>query len=297
MNIYLFGSGKPLEYGFSFLKNKKNFKLILVCLNKKDLTKKILINKNVEILSFSNFKQNLRYFKNIRNKILISISFKKKIDEKILKVFKYKCFNLHPAQLPNYRGCFPTCWPILDKKKYAYYTLHLMKKKFDTGNILSTEKVKIRKSDNAVDLYKRLLKKIPILLAKNLRILLRDKIVSGNPQDPKKAQYFSGNIEFNMQKTNLTKLYNLDALVDVFYSKKFETFYFLYKKKKIKLLKVMILNPTNNSDMLLKLSNQLYRDQNYFYIKSSSQFYKIIDIIIDDKVLRDLNYKKLKFLI
>ena len=59
----------------------------------------------------------------------------------------------------------------------------------------------------------------------------------------------------------------------------------------------MILNPTNNSDMLLKLSNQLYRDQNYFYIKSSTQFYKIIDIIIDDKVLRDLNYKKLKFLL
>lgn len=294
MNVYLFGSGKALEIGYSFLKKQKQLNLILVYLKKKDLPNYLINTNTFNILSFLKFKKKIKNIEKIKSKILVSISFKKKIDNSILKVFKNKCYNIHPAQLPNYRGCFPTCWPILDKKKYAYYTLHLMKKKFDNGNILSTEKVLIAKNDNAIKLYHRLLKKIPNLLNKNLKIFLGKKQNYGKVQNSKKAKYFKGNINFDLQKSQIFKSYNLKRLVDVFYSKKLETFFFIYKKKKIKLLKIQNYRANNN---LMKLTKILYTNQNHLFIKLLNNFYKIVDIIVDDKVIKLLNYKKLKQLI
>ncbi len=294
MNVYLFGSGKALEIGYSFLKKQKQLNLILVYLKKKDLPNNLVNTNKINILSFSKFKKKIKNIERINNKIIFSISFKKKIDASILKVFKNKCFNIHPAKLPNYRGCFPTCWPILDKKKHAYYTLHYMKTKFDNGNIISTEKVPIKKNDNAIKLYHRLLKKIPSLLNKNLKIFLGKKQNNGKVQNSKKAKYFNGNIEFDLQKSQLFKSYNIIRLVEIFYSQKLDTFFFIYKKKKIKLLKIKNYRTNNN---LIKLSKLLYTNQNHLFIKLLNNFYKIIDIIVDDKVIRLLNYKKFKQLI
>ena len=65
MNVYLFGSGKALEIGYSFLKKQKQLNLILVYLKKKDLPNNLINTNKFNILSFSKFKKkNKKYREN-----------------------------------------------------------------------------------------------------------------------------------------------------------------------------------------------------------------------------------------
>jgi methionyl-tRNA formyltransferase len=70
-----------------------------------------------------------------------------------ISVPKYGAFNIHTGLAEEYRGCYPTLFPILDGKEQAGVTLHEMTTEVDAGDIYGQAKVAVQPTDTAESLY------------------------------------------------------------------------------------------------------------------------------------------------
>ena len=89
--------------------------------------------------------------------MIISISYKYKINSDILSLSKFKPFNLHPSLLPKYRGCSSITWAMVNNEKFTGFSYHYMNNKFDDGNIILQKKIKIEDFDLQSTLYFRVM--------------------------------------------------------------------------------------------------------------------------------------------
>lgn len=105
----------------------------------------------------------------------LSVSYPKLIPKKVLALFPGGGFNAHPAKLPDYRGCYPTIWPIIHFDTEAWYTLHLMSDRFDDGPVLDKVSVPISREETGSSLYSKLLGELPHLISRNLPEMLRNE--------------------------------------------------------------------------------------------------------------------------
>ena len=71
-----------------------------------------------------------------------------------------RCYNFHPAILPNYAGVGTITWSILNNDKQHGITLHLIDKDIDSGDLIDIVKFEIKDDDTAYSLYNKTLKKI-----------------------------------------------------------------------------------------------------------------------------------------
>ena len=155
---------------------------------------------NIPIYIDPDFK-NINFINDIKYRKIetaISVSYPKIIPSIFFKIFKNGMFNFHPAKLPNYRGSYPTMWPILNGDTYASYTLHMIDKVIDTGPIVNNINIniKINKIDTGWSLYKKLLTILPLFIKESI-----DAIFSENKnysiQTIKDANYYSKDIPNN----------------------------------------------------------------------------------------------------
>lgn len=118
---------------------------------------KIVYKYKTKILRVMDINSNttITKIKAIHPDIIISVLFPQIIKNDILNLFKNRIINFHPAYLPNYRGISPIFWSLLNKEKYAGYTIHYIDKDIDSGAILFQKKIKIIKSDTEDSLYMR----------------------------------------------------------------------------------------------------------------------------------------------
>ena len=93
------------------------------------------------------------------NSLLISVSWKFLISKKAIKHLNFKAINFHPGLLPEYKGCFSTPWSIINNEKEVGYTYHFMNEKFDCGNILLRETIKVKSIDDAFSLNFKIFQK------------------------------------------------------------------------------------------------------------------------------------------
>ncbi|MEQ8667383.1 MAG: formyltransferase family protein [Rhodospirillales bacterium] len=119
----------------------------------------------------------------------LCVSYPKRIPMTVLDMHVRGAFNLHPARLPTYRGCFPTVWPILNGDETADYTLHEMTAGFDEGPVVDRQTVAIDENDTGWSLYLRLVDNLPALLERNIDAILAGKAMS-TPQDDSAAAYY-----------------------------------------------------------------------------------------------------------
>lgn len=147
-----------------------------------------------------NFKSaNSKDFRNflIKNNIdLILVgTWKEKIKKATFDIPVIGAINAHPSLLPKYRGPNPYIQTILNGEKYSGITLHLIDENYDTGAILSQEKIKILPTDTSKELREK-----TAATAKNLVYqFIKDldyKIITPITQSEKNASYY-GNISGN----------------------------------------------------------------------------------------------------
>jgi len=134
---------------------------------------------------------------------------------------QYGVINLHPAPLPEYRGCNSYAHAIMNGDKKYRVTLHYVEEEIDTGPIIAQSSLPITFKDTGYTLYQ---KAQPIALSvfeKNLSKIIAeakiDRKVYSKKQDGKKSRYYSRdslkNKEANI-KWNATKLYNFVRALD-----------------------------------------------------------------------------------
>lgn len=66
------------------------------------------------------------------------------------------CVNLHLGLAEEYRGAYPTIWPILDGKERAGVTLHIIDAGIDSGPIIAQGETAVTPDDTGRSLYTRL---------------------------------------------------------------------------------------------------------------------------------------------
>ena len=64
-----------------------------------------------------------------------------------------RAFNLHFSVLPDYRGCFPSMWPIRNGEAEAGVTLHVLTAGIDDGPIVDQQRFPLSAFVTAFDLY------------------------------------------------------------------------------------------------------------------------------------------------
>jgi methionyl-tRNA formyltransferase len=64
--------------------------------------------------------------------------------------------NIHGSLLPKYRGAAPINWALINGEKETGLSAFYLKKKVDTGDIISQEKISIENNDNFDRLYQKL---------------------------------------------------------------------------------------------------------------------------------------------
>jgi methionyl-tRNA formyltransferase len=97
------------------------------------------LEEEVVLLKLDKFKPSLEKFKEIIKEEEIAFalvaSFGKILPESFLQIFPYGVLNIHPSDLPKYRGPSPIEAQILDGLEKITISIMQMTKEMDTGNV------------------------------------------------------------------------------------------------------------------------------------------------------------------
>ena len=122
--------------------------------------------------------------------LIVSIHFNQLIREKVIRLAPTGVINIHPALLPKNRGTFPYFWSLVNEDPETGSTVHWIDSKFDTGDIILQEKIKISENDTVTSLANRCARLGAGLMVEAIKL-----IQAGNPprmpQDNTQATYFS----------------------------------------------------------------------------------------------------------
>jgi methionyl-tRNA formyltransferase len=171
------------------------------CENRFKLFLKDLFNPEPEVTLLKELKVNQIRLKSANSqafkKLLISQNvdlvlvgtWKEKLKKDIYAVPTVGTVNVHPSLLPKYRGPNPYIQTILHGEKETGVTLHLVDDGYDTGAILSQEKVQIEETDTSKELREKSVR-VARKLVREFITDLNDKIITPIKQSEKQATYF-----------------------------------------------------------------------------------------------------------
>ncbi|MFH1252895.1 MAG: methionyl-tRNA formyltransferase [Candidatus Uhrbacteria bacterium] len=91
------------------------------------------------------------------------------IPEKILKIPKFGCINVHPSLLPKYRGPTPIQSAIANGDAETGISIMLLDKGMDTGPILAQEKIVLASDEDQVSLTEKIKQLGPKLLIETIK--------------------------------------------------------------------------------------------------------------------------------
>ena len=88
--------------------------------------------------------------------VIVVAAFGQLLPQTVLDIPPCGTINLHPSLLPKYRGAAPIQWALINGETETGVTLMLLDAGEDTGDIISTARIRIRDDDNAFTLTEQL---------------------------------------------------------------------------------------------------------------------------------------------
>ncbi|MBI4042392.1 MAG: methionyl-tRNA formyltransferase [Deltaproteobacteria bacterium] len=121
--------------------------------------------------------------------LLILAGYGKIIKEKILRLARIMCLNLHAGKLPKYRGSSPMNWALINGE--TSFTLSIIKvnKGIDTGDLLQEKTFPISLKDTIKTLHDLAAEEFPLLLLKTLSGI-RNGTLAPSRQIREEASYY-----------------------------------------------------------------------------------------------------------
>jgi len=107
----------------------------------------------------------------------------------LLAVPRIAAVNIHGALLPQYRGCNPIQWALINNETETGVTTHYITKDFDVGDIIAQKHVPIFFEDTWVDIQNRIAKATEEMLSVEILKLLKGTN-ERKSQDISQARYF-----------------------------------------------------------------------------------------------------------
>lgn len=100
-----------------------------------------------------NFVQTL---KDLALDVIVVAAFGQLLPQTVLDIPPCGTINLHPSLLPKYRGAAPIQWALINGETETGVTLMLLDAGEDTGDIICTERIRIKDTDTALTLTEQL---------------------------------------------------------------------------------------------------------------------------------------------
>jgi methionyl-tRNA formyltransferase len=131
-------------------------------------------------------KNFIKKLKNLKPDLIIVVAYGQILPNEIIEIPKYGCINVHASLLPKHRGASPIQTAILNGDKETGITIMKIDGGLDSGDIISQEKIEIKKDDTSKTLRDKLSALGAKLLVKTLPDYLTENIKPA-PQDDSKA--------------------------------------------------------------------------------------------------------------
>mgnify|MGYP001410380618 FL=1 len=175
--VFISGTGSNLKSLIQFSKKKNSPISIELIISDNSKAKGLKFGKIFKISKkVFNFKNKIIAEKNIiseienkKIKLICLAGFMKILSKNFIKNFKGKILNIHPSLLPKYKGLNTHKRVLLNSEKYSGCTVHFVNSRLDAGKIILQKKVKIRKSETAKSLAKKILTQEHRLYPKAIR--------------------------------------------------------------------------------------------------------------------------------
>ena len=189
-------------------------------------------------------------FKDVR--MAISFSFGRIFKKNFIKNYPDGIWNIHPGDLPYYRGRHPISWAFLNNEKKIGISIHIINEKIDRGFLLAKKFVSRTYTDDERTIQKKILRVIPKILKLSIQNFKKKKFTF-----LKKGKYFpslKNGIKIKNAK-DYSHLYIYNAIKSqktyggaIIEKIKFKDVLF-YSKKKIK-KKHIVINCKNNKKLI-----------------------------------------------
>jgi methionyl-tRNA formyltransferase len=132
--------------------------------------------------------------------VIFSVQHPDRFKRDVLALPPRGCINLHFGRLPDYAGCYPIIWPILNGDTHAGATLHYMDEGFDSGAVIGIVAVPIDPMDTGRRLYDRVADAGMELFRRELPAFAAGR-VDARPQVPGAGHYYpKGSIDFDRDR-------------------------------------------------------------------------------------------------
>ena len=187
--------------------------------------------------------------------LAITYGYNSIFSKKIIKKFKMGIWNIHPGELPKYRGRHPISWAIMNNEKKIAISVHKINSEIDKGYLLSKTYVSRIKNDNENDIKKKMYKKIKNLLRlaeKNFKKKKLIKLTNGNYYKSLKK----GVAIYNPSNFDFVKIFNMIKSQEIYRGIKVKNKYY----KKIKILNNFL--KINNKNIFLTKDNKIIKFYN-----------------------------------
>jgi methionyl-tRNA formyltransferase len=184
--------------------------------------------------------------------LFVVVAYNHIIPKWLFELPKYKTLNLHPSLLPALRGPSPIRTAILEDRKEALgVTVILINEKLDSGPILGQEPVYINENDwpkSGIELDNILAKKGGDLLTRTIPRYLNGEIIPKNQDENFQSYTKKFTKEMGFLKIDPHNLPQGSEARDMFLKIcAFEGFpgtFFIYNKKRVKVLEATVENNT-----------------------------------------------------
>ncbi|HTC13767.1 MAG TPA: methionyl-tRNA formyltransferase [Chthoniobacterales bacterium] len=132
--------------------------------------------------------EELGLIENLSPNLIVVMAYGQILPKALLEMPSLACLNLHASILPRHRGAAPIQAAILAGDQMTGVTVMYMAEGLDTGDILLTRSLPIRRRETAGSLHDRLAKLGPEALAPALDLILSQQ-APRIPQDKSQASY------------------------------------------------------------------------------------------------------------
>jgi methionyl-tRNA formyltransferase len=188
--------------------------------------------------------------------------------EKIIKTKKFKSsklFNIHFSNLPEYKGMYTSCLPILHGKTESGVTFHKIDDGIDTGDIIDQIKFNINVTDTARDLYLKYNEYAQTLFFNNIRNVINNTY-NLYPQSSINSTYYSKKtLDFSKINIDFNKTaYEVYNQIRAFTFKEYQ----LVKFNNISIIKGLITNEKNFN----KKPGTMIKETNEYFIISTIDY-------------------------
>jgi methionyl-tRNA formyltransferase len=146
----------------------------------------LLIQPRATSAAYPAFVEKVR---NLAPDLIVVNSYSMLIRPAILAIPQLGGVNIHGALLPQYRGCNPIQWALLNDETETGVTMHYMTAEFDAGDIIAQRRVPIYFEDTWRDIQARIGTATETMLAEEIPRLLTHTNTR-QPQDESKARQY-----------------------------------------------------------------------------------------------------------